>query len=81
MLGKEAALFEDMLVFLERQNDCVNSLREEVRSWREAAYLWDMCEAALPGPAAPRSVLSTMRTDWAGLQSGAERRKLTKATT
>jgi hypothetical protein len=80
-VGKEAALFEDMLVFLERQNDCVDGLREEVRSWREAAYLWDMREAALPGTPATRSVVGTMRTDCAGLQSGAERQKLTKATT
>lgn len=38
VVGKEASLFEDMLVSLEQQNDYVIGLREEVRNWREAAY-------------------------------------------
>lgn len=38
IVGKEAGLFEDMLASLEQQNDFVNSLRSEVKAWREAGY-------------------------------------------
>ena len=38
LVGKEAGLFEDMLASLEQRNDFVNSLRDEVRAWRDAAY-------------------------------------------
>ena len=38
LVGKEAGLFEEMLASLEQRNDFVNSLRDEVRTWREAGY-------------------------------------------
>jgi type III restriction enzyme len=38
LVGKEAGLFEDMLASLEQRNDFVNSLRDEVRAWRDAGY-------------------------------------------
>lgn len=38
IVGKEAGLFEDMLASLEQQNDVVNTLRDEVKAWREAGY-------------------------------------------
>lgn len=36
LVGKEAGLFEDMLASLEQRNDFVNTLRDEVRAWRDA---------------------------------------------
>jgi type III restriction enzyme len=38
VVGREATLFEDMLVSSERMNDFVNGLRDEVRAWRKAGY-------------------------------------------
>jgi type III restriction enzyme len=38
VVGREAGLFEDMLASSEQHNDFVNSLREEVRAWRESGY-------------------------------------------
>lgn len=36
--GREATLFEDLLVEGEQMNDVINHLRGEVRGWREAGY-------------------------------------------
>lgn len=38
VVGREATLFEDMLIAGEQMNDFVNSLRDEVRQWRTAGY-------------------------------------------
>lgn len=38
IVGKEAALFEEMTAAEEERNEAVNGLREEVRAWREAGY-------------------------------------------
>ncbi|HET7550458.1 MAG TPA: S24 family peptidase [Gemmatimonadaceae bacterium] len=38
VVGREATLFEDMLIADEQMNDFVNQLRDEVRAWREAGY-------------------------------------------
>lgn len=38
IVGKEAGLFEDLLPSLEQQNEFVNQLRDEVRSWRQDGY-------------------------------------------
>jgi len=38
LVGKEAGLFEDMLASLEQRNAFANSLRDEVRDWRDASY-------------------------------------------
>jgi type III restriction enzyme len=38
VVGREATLFEDMLIAGEQMNDFVNHLRDEVRQWRAAGY-------------------------------------------
>ncbi len=38
VVGKQAALFDDMVASLEQENEFVNSLRAEVGKWREAGY-------------------------------------------
>lgn len=38
VIGKEASLFEDMLAAEEQLNEFVNSLRDEVREWRNAGW-------------------------------------------
>src|SRR5262249_28706338 len=38
VVGREATLFEDMLVQGEQINDFINGLRDEVRTWRLAGY-------------------------------------------
>lgn len=38
VIGKEAGLFEDMLAAEEQLNEYVNSLRGEVREWRDAGW-------------------------------------------
>lgn len=38
LAGREAGLFEDMLDSEEQQNEVINTLREEVRSWRDSGY-------------------------------------------
>jgi type III restriction enzyme len=38
VVGKEAGLFEDMFASSEQQNDFVNQLRDEIRTWRESGY-------------------------------------------
>jgi type III restriction enzyme len=38
VVGKEAGLFEDMFASSEQQNDFVNQLRDEIRTWRNAGY-------------------------------------------
>jgi hypothetical protein len=39
VVGREATLFEDLLIQGEQMNDFINNLRDEVRDWREAGYL------------------------------------------
>lgn len=38
VVGREATLFEDMLIADEQMNEFVNHLRDEVRAWREAGW-------------------------------------------
>jgi type III restriction enzyme len=38
VVGREATLFEDMLIAGEQMNEFINHLRDEVRAWREAGY-------------------------------------------
>src|SRR5437667_206758 len=38
VVGREATLFEDMLIAGEQMNDFINHLRDEVRVWRDAGY-------------------------------------------
>src|SRR5262245_57667069 len=38
VVGREATLFEDLLIAGEQMNDFINSLRDEVRAWRENGY-------------------------------------------
>jgi type III restriction enzyme len=38
VVGREATLFEDMLIAGEQMNDFVNQLRDEVRAWRQAGW-------------------------------------------
>jgi type III restriction enzyme len=38
VVGREATLFEDLLIQGEQMNDFVNHLRDEVRDWRVAGY-------------------------------------------
>jgi type III restriction enzyme len=38
VVGREATLFEDMLIAGEQMNDFINHLRDEVREWRAAGY-------------------------------------------
>jgi type III restriction enzyme len=38
VVGREATLFEDLLVEGEQMNDFINHLRDEVRDWRVAGY-------------------------------------------
>jgi hypothetical protein len=38
VVGREATLFEDMLIAGEQMNDFVNHLRDEVREWRGAGW-------------------------------------------
>lgn len=38
VVGKEAALFDDLTASTAEQNDFVNQLREEIRHWREQGY-------------------------------------------
>jgi type III restriction enzyme len=38
IIGKEAALFEEMTAAAEEKNEAVIQLRDEVRAWREAGY-------------------------------------------
>jgi type III restriction enzyme len=38
VVGKEAGLFDDLSAAAAEQNQFVNQLRDEVRSWREAGY-------------------------------------------
>lgn len=38
VVGREATLFEDMLIADEQMNDFVNQLRDEVRAWRAAGW-------------------------------------------
>src|SRR6516164_3558932 len=38
IVGREATLFEDMLIAGEQMNDFINVLRDEVRDWRVAGY-------------------------------------------
>src|SRR5256885_11819460 len=38
IVGKEAALFDDLTASTAEQNDFVNELREEIRDWRDQGY-------------------------------------------
>jgi type III restriction enzyme len=38
VVGREATLFEDLLIEGEQMNDFVNKLRDDVRAWREDGY-------------------------------------------
>src|SRR6266850_6762179 len=38
VVGREAKLFEDLLIEGEQMNDFINSLRDEVRDWRREGY-------------------------------------------
>src|SRR5262249_60438643 len=38
VIGREATLFEDLLIQGEQMNDFINHLRDEVREWRDAGY-------------------------------------------
>ena len=38
VVGREATLFEDMLIAGEQMNDFINHLRDEIRDWRAAGY-------------------------------------------
>src|SRR5262249_37005265 len=38
VVGREATLFEDLLIEGEQMNDFINSLRDEVRDWRREGY-------------------------------------------
>ena len=38
VVGREATLFEDLLIEGEQMNDFINRLRDEVRDWRAAGY-------------------------------------------
>jgi len=38
VVGREATLFEDMLVAGEQMNDSINHLRDEIREWRASGY-------------------------------------------
>jgi type III restriction enzyme len=38
VVGREATLFEDLLIQGEQMNDFINNLRDEVRAWRKAGY-------------------------------------------
>src|SRR5262249_202175 len=39
VVGREATVFEDLLIQGEQMNDFINNLRDEVRGWREAGYV------------------------------------------